>query len=131
MIADQVAILGVVAVFCSIVCGTAALLVPHRFAPRGARARQPVPQPPARHASRRPVDTPGDGVRGPLRSAGPQRAPDTLYIDQPIARPYVPDLVVKNRRQGDPRCGLCWDGQEVVGEACMLCGAAPIMRATA
>ena len=124
---EQVTILGVVAVFCSAVCGAAAVFMPARFRPLRSQVL-PVPRP-ARHACDRPVDTPSRGIRGPLRSAGPQRAPDTLYIDPPAVRPYIGELVVQNRRADDAKCGLCWDGREVIGEACMLCGSKPVMQA--
>lgn len=133
MDADQIIVLALFAVLCSIVCGLAVVALPSgRPAPDRARAVIPPPRAQARHASRAPVDTPPAGVRG-LRPAA-AHAPSTVAFDLPVGRPYVPRLHYEDPTArtilpaaGLPLCSLCKDGVHVIGASCIICGALPIM----
>ena len=138
MDADQIIVLALWAVLCSIVCGLAVVALPSgRPAPDRARAAIPPPRAQARHASRAPVDTPPAGVRG-LRPAA-AHAPSTVAFDLPVARPYVPPIYIDGPRTAYgtlpselpvirvPQCSLCKDGVHVIGAACIICGALPVM----
>lgn len=129
---EQVGIIGtlLLAAFTSAAFLFAWIPVTERREERRAEARYRHPaaraqRAQARHASRRPVDTPAAGVRG-LRPAA-QHSPDTIAIDHPVGRPYVPALHVEDRPTGIPNCRLCVDGMFVIGVSCILCGHEPIL----
>ena len=80
----------------------------------------------ARHAADPP---PRPGADVPTPPAPWRTTPTALPDTRPLHRSETPARVVA--RQPAPRrweCGLCYDGREVIGPVCVLCGERPVMQ---